>query len=78
VKPCGICGGFESVVGATPVELITKEPLGHGFFRTDLAFGSNQEKFPLILVGEVGAQLIRQRRWRVCSSRKLRRTDFHR
>jgi hypothetical protein len=63
-NPCGACGGFEYAVGATPVHLLKREPLGPGFSRTDIAFGSHQGKFPLILVGEEGARRISQRKWR--------------
>jgi hypothetical protein len=62
--PCAACGGFEYVVRATPVHLLKREPLGPGFFRTDIAFGSHQGKFPFILVGEEGARLISQGKWR--------------
>jgi hypothetical protein len=49
---CSICGNFESVVGTYPLGLRNvTSPLQHGFFRTDLEFGSRWEKSPLIMVG---------------------------
>jgi hypothetical protein len=52
-KRCGVCGEFESVVGATPAFL---RPGAHvpdnGFVRTDLEFGSNDEKGPVELCGD--------------------------
>jgi hypothetical protein len=63
-EPCPQCGGHGSIVGAHPAFLCTNMPLELGFFRTDLGFGSKQEKFPLILVGEEGRSLIDRRKWR--------------
>ena len=45
-KPCAGCGGFESVVGATPAYLKGNGLPGRGFFRTDLAFASRRENPP--------------------------------
>jgi hypothetical protein len=57
IKPCQQCGRFESVVGATPVYL---KPGGEidprEFVRTDLEFGSKDEKHPLLLCGNDAAQ----------------------
>ncbi len=56
VKPCPQCGCYESVVGATPVYLklgSTIEP--SEFVRTDLEFGSDDGKSPLLLCGESAA-----------------------
>jgi hypothetical protein len=50
-EPCGVCGGFESVVGARPSFLKNSEQLGPGIFRSDLAFSSGKSKFPLFFVG---------------------------
>lgn len=50
LNACNKCGGYESIVGATPAFLDANLPIGHGFFRTDIAFGSGKEKFPLILI----------------------------
>jgi len=57
VKPCPRCGILESVIGATPVFL---KP-GHEiedceFVRTDLEFGSGDEKHPLLICGEAAAK----------------------
>src|SRR6187401_857540 len=49
---CPRCGRFESVVGGDPVLLRKGEriPPG-GFVRTDLEFGSEDEKSPMLLCG---------------------------
>ena len=47
---CSLCGRYESVVGAKPGFLrISALPTPDGFFRTDLEFGSGDEKSPLIV-----------------------------
>ncbi len=59
LKPCPKCGKYESVVGATPVCLKEGYMIGDlEFVRTDLEFGSNDEKSPLILCGEVAAKAL--------------------
>ncbi len=48
---CKVCGFYESVIGATPVFL--KDvliPFEKGFYKTDLQFGSGNEKSPILLV----------------------------
>ncbi|EKR73283.1 hypothetical protein LEP1GSC041_4411 [Leptospira noguchii str. 2006001870] len=48
---CKVCGFYESITGATPVFL--KDgfiPLYRGFYKTDLQFGSGNEKSPILLV----------------------------
>ena len=50
-KKCPSCGNYEAVAGATPAFLKIKEPLPDGFFRTDVLFGSGDERQPLIIVG---------------------------
>lgn len=53
---CDCCGEYESVVGATPAILVSPdeiEPLE--FVRTDLEFGSNDAKAPLLICGEAAA-----------------------
>lgn len=53
-----MCGNFESVVGATPVllaagtEIVTRE-----FVRTDLAFGTGDEKHPVLICSEIAGRL---------------------
>ena len=59
-KPCPQCGRFESVVGATPVYLMAGVAIGAcEFVRTDLEFGSNDEKHPLLLCGEIAANALK-------------------
>jgi hypothetical protein len=48
---CPSCGFYESVAGATPSFLLVPEPLSDGFWRSDLLFGSRNEKHPLFFVG---------------------------
>jgi hypothetical protein len=55
---CAECGNFETVVGATPVYLRREAPLGRGFYRTDLSFGSNQGKRPILLIDSESAELL--------------------
>jgi len=58
-KKCDVCGRYESVVGATPPCLLpgrVVSPLS--FARTDLEFGSADEKSPLLLCGDDVAQIL--------------------
>jgi len=48
---CSACGNYESVIGATPSYLLISDVLKDGFYRSDLLFGSGDEKHPLIFVG---------------------------
>ncbi len=46
------CAAHESVVGANSVYLRNvRGPIGGGFYRTDLEFGSGREKHPLVIMG---------------------------
>lgn len=48
---CAQCHNYESVVGATPAYLKgVSSPLQRGVYRTDLSFGSGNEKSPLLIV----------------------------
>ncbi|MBX3434362.1 MAG: hypothetical protein KF847_13650 [Pirellulales bacterium] len=59
VKQCPQCGCYESVVGATPIYLKPGSTIGASeFVRTDLEFGSDDEKSPLILCGESTADAL--------------------
>jgi hypothetical protein len=61
VKQCSTCGRFESVVGATPVFLRPGCVIGESqFVRTDLEFGSGDEKHPLLLCGSLAADVLRK------------------
>lgn len=61
-KKCKECGQYGSVIGATPVFLLPgAEPPENGFVRTDLEFGSGDEKAPIILCGDKAAdRLLRE------------------
>ena len=59
INPCRKCGRFESVVGATPVYLKAGSEIGlREFVHTDLEFGSNDEKGPLLLCGAFAAEAL--------------------
>jgi hypothetical protein len=49
-KRCNLCGNFESIVGATPTYLLVKSPIKTGILRTDILFGSGNEKHSLVIV----------------------------
>lgn len=60
IKPCQECGRHESVVGATPVFLKSGSEVDEReFVRTDLEFGSGDEKHPLLICGKAAAKAIR-------------------
>jgi hypothetical protein len=60
VKQCFFCGRYESVVGATPVFLKECSTIpDQAFVRTDLEFGSNDEKHPLLLCGPAAGRALK-------------------
>jgi hypothetical protein len=62
---CPTCHIYESVVGATPVFLMPGATVpDNGVARTDLEFGSDDEKGPLIICGDEAARKLRKRRLR--------------
>jgi hypothetical protein len=63
-KPCGQCGGYESITGAYPAYLKTQDHVGTGFFRTDIGFASLKEKHPLIVIGVRWKELIAAQKFR--------------
>jgi hypothetical protein len=59
INPCPRCGRFESVVGATPVFLKAGSLVeALEFVRTDLEFGSGDEKHPLLICGPTAAETL--------------------
>jgi hypothetical protein len=69
VGPCAKCGRYESVVGATPVYLSPGSNVNRNeCVRTDLEFGSDDEKSPLLICGDIAAEAL--------SSAKLRGLDL--
>ena len=61
VNRCSSCGQYESIVGATPVYLKPGSNIRQNeFVRTDLAFGSEDEKSPLLLCGSVAARALKE------------------
>jgi hypothetical protein len=63
-KPCEKCGGYDSIVGARPVFLKIDKPLGPGFYRSDIPFGSGKSKAPLYFVGAEWAELLATQKFR--------------
>lgn len=62
-KQCPVCGKYESVTGATPVFLKPKQTIDDlEFVRTDIEFGSDDEKSPLILCGKQAGKALSQAR----------------
>jgi hypothetical protein len=59
---CQSCGQYRSVVGATPVFLVPGASIPtKGFARTDLEFGSGDEKAPVVMCGDDAGDLRRTR-----------------
>lgn len=60
INQCSVCQHYESVVGASPVFLKVSELSSKEFVRTDVEFGTSDEKHPLVLCGvEAGKVLLR-------------------
>ena len=61
LKLCAECGIYESVVGATPVFLKDDAHIDNSeIVRTDLEFGTNDEKGPKLLCGERAAAVLNE------------------
>ena len=59
LKQCRVCGQYESVVRASPVFLAANAIVPErGFVKTDLEFGSSDEKHPLVLCGGEAAKVL--------------------
>jgi hypothetical protein len=59
-EKCDVCGRYDAVAGATPVYLMpgsTVAPLG--FARTDVEFGSHDEKQSLFICGDEAAKILK-------------------
>jgi hypothetical protein len=55
---CGVCGQFEWVAGATPAFLIGDQVPPDGILKTDLEFGDQHGKSPLLVVGRKLKEII--------------------
>ncbi|MCU7845078.1 MAG: hypothetical protein KZQ93_14710 [Candidatus Thiodiazotropha sp. (ex Monitilora ramsayi)] len=53
---CEFCGNHESIVGSTPAFI--KSELNSDICRTDVMFGSGNEKHPMILVSEKAKEVL--------------------
>ncbi len=51
VKKCKHCHRYKEVIGATPAFLKNEEYIPDGFFTSDLFFGSDNSKNPVIIIG---------------------------
>ncbi|MFD1000489.1 hypothetical protein ACFQ21_14285 [Ohtaekwangia kribbensis] len=51
IKKCKHCHRYKEVIGATPAFLKNEEPIPNGFFASDLLFGSDNSKNPIMIVG---------------------------
>jgi hypothetical protein len=61
VDKCDACGQYESVVGAAPAFLTSGADVAEmGFARTDLEFGSGDEKSPVLICGDSAATALRE------------------
>ena len=61
LKLCTDCGIYESVVGATPVFLKGDPHIDSSeIVRTDLEFGTGDEKSPVLLCGELAAAVLNE------------------
>jgi hypothetical protein len=59
VNPCATCGQHKAVVGATPVFLKVGSVIGPlEFARTDVEFGNDDGKHPLLLCGQASADAL--------------------
>jgi len=63
-KPCDVCGGYESIVGARPAFLRISKPIGLGFYRSNIAFASGKSKFPLFFVGTEWMEILSLQKFR--------------
>ena len=59
INLCKLCGNYEAIIGATPAFLKSHPPLAHGLYRTDIEFGSNNAKHPLLFLGVGDDKLIK-------------------
>jgi hypothetical protein len=64
VNHCDTCGGYESIVGAYPGYYQISEPVGPGFYRSDIAFSSGSSKFPMFVVGEKWKEKLESQKFR--------------
>lgn len=61
INKCDECGQYEAVVGAAPAFLLDGEAISEQTFaRTDLEFGSGDEKAPVFVCGSHAAEVLRR------------------
>ncbi|HET7539730.1 MAG TPA: hypothetical protein VFK05_07655 [Polyangiaceae bacterium] len=64
---CSTCGQYRSVIGAKPIMLTQGSAVeASGIARTDLEFGSDDEKAPLVVLGDEAAKRLIARRFSGC------------
>lgn len=65
-EKCPDCGNFRFGKRLGPLRLLeVSSPIMHGFFRTDLEYGSGREQSPCIIVGIETMQLLKRERFRL-------------
>jgi hypothetical protein len=69
---CPVCGRPESVAGLTPVFLREGTVLNEGFYRTDLEFGTGDERSPCLLVAPSTFMRVARERWRGAYFKEIR------
>lgn len=64
-KQCPVCRRFESVTGASPAMLRNQRTaIPDGIYRTDIEFGSGDEKSPSLIVGKITGERIKAAKFR--------------
>ncbi|MGA2602185.1 MAG: hypothetical protein ABSH09_34905, partial [Bryobacteraceae bacterium] len=61
--PCDVCGRVKWIAGATPAFLICNQIPPNGIFRTDLEFGGQNGRAPLLILGKELKEKIESRRF---------------
>ena len=70
---CSYCNNYESVVGATPCFLKnTSKPVSDNFYKTDILFGSGNEKSPLIIIGKETAERLKKEKFNNISFEEIK------
>jgi hypothetical protein len=63
IKQCNLCKIYESVVGTNPFKLMQGQTIKEkGFSKTDLEFGSLDEKHPIIICDNKAGEILKKAR----------------
>lgn len=52
LNPCSNCGQYYEIIGSSPVCLKASKPIEYGIYRTDVSFGTGNNKSPNIIIGK--------------------------